>query len=684
VRRPPLAALLWLAAIPLALVTTQNLQACAAPSGVVAGLGAALALALAGLHRGWRLAPLALLAACLLPSALLLTTPSVPHAHDLPIHLWGLWGTAKGLAAGAPWPRWHPELGLGQPVLRFYPPMTHWLGAPGLLLGLAPTQVAKALGFGSALAAAAAGWTVLRDRGALPAAAAVGAVAFVLAPYRLLDQNYRFALGELFGLPLALLALHLVHRVATGDGGAAIRRPRRALWLTLTALALTHPLSGLMIAAASAVLLGVTRLHRPLPGLRATGLAAALAFATAGPFLVPAAAEAPEVRIDTQLPSGPRTYSAKALRPGQAFVRERWNGRRLSYTRAQEAERRDQGLSLEEVPFYAGAGLAAAVVLALLGRRRHERALAVAATACWAATLHGPAWAMGHSSLVHPLQFSWRWLGPASLLGALLLGVLFDRWLRACDARTGAALVAAAGALLVLDGAPGYGAGDLIPASPDDALVHFARGEAPPSGCPADARSRRLVAVPHPPPDAPERVAGLLLPPNDFAAPVALVHRAYPEFLSRALARPLVRDATRGDDAALRTLGVRRFFEPLRRDPKTVDPAPLATLEGAPVDRQRPRPGRIDLVVDGPGRLVVREQHLPGWQVRIDGWAPAEAEDGFLAATIPPGRHRVSFRLDPWRPARVGGWVLGLLGLLGGGLWTRRHPAAPRQPAPPA
>jgi hypothetical protein len=91
-------------------MTTRGLQACAPPTLVVVVLAsvAALGLAATRLLEGRRRAValgIGLIAASLLPLALTITTPAVPDGHDLPLHLWGLWGTARGTADGSPWPR---------------------------------------------------------------------------------------------------------------------------------------------------------------------------------------------------------------------------------------------------------------------------------------------------------------------------------------------------------------------------------------------------------------------------------------------------------------------------------------------------------------------------------------------------------------------------------------------------
>ncbi len=711
---------LWLLGLPVALATTRGLQACPAPATLVVGLAAAAAACLGASRllegRRWAIPLLVagLLAGSLLPVALTITTPAIANGHDLALHLWGLWGTAREMADGSPWPRWHPELGLGQPLLGFYPPATHWLGGPLLLTGLAPTQAAKVLGWLSGALAAGGGWVVLRDRGAGRTAAGITALALIVAPYRLLDLNYRYALGELFGLALVLPMVHLTWRVVGGHPGRLIRRPKAALWLVLSAMALTHPISGLMAAWATLPALALDAWRprdrtRRLPGLTAALLVGGLAFATAGAFLVPGAADSGATRVGGQVPDTMVSYRSKALHPVQTLVRERWNGRRLSFTLEQERRRKAEGKPIDEVPFYLGWGLALAILLALVpGRRGPEgRAppaapgLALGALLAWASTFPIAATVMGHVDIFLPLQFPWRFLGPASVLGAGCLGLVFDRWLRAEGRRAGAALTVAAVVLLAWDGVPGYGAGDLLGVRLDTPMYHLVRRSEPHPACRSEAAGWRRMAVPAEPPslppppppgdwrappggDLPERVWGLFLPPNELDVEVALAWRAFPEGWSRPLHRSLVKPARQRDRQALRGLGVARRYQAVSEEPGRVTPAPRVRLDtggeehalAARVKRLRPAHVVLHLPEGHPGgRLTFVEQRMPGWQTRIDGgpWTPAAGHRGLLVADLDPGARRLEFRRDPLRADRVAGTLLSLLGLLAGLVLLRRE-----------
>ena len=717
---------LWFLGLPVALATTRGLQACSAPVTLVIAMAgvAAAGLGLARLLEGRRAAArlaliVGLMAASLLPLALSITTDAISNGHDLPLHLWGLRGTAREMAAGNPWPRWHPDLGMGQPLLGFYPPATHWLGGPMLVSGLAPTQAAKLLGWLSGVAAAGGGWLVLRDRGAGLAASGLTAVALIVAPYRLLDLNYRFALGELFGLALVLPLVHFAWRVISDEPGRLVRRPRAALWLALTAMALCHPISGLMAAWATLPILGSAAFARrraggdPLPGLLPALGIVALAFATAGAFLVPAAADHDATRVGAQIPDTMAGYRGKALHPTQALVRERWNGRRLSYTLAQERARRAEGKSVEEVPFYLGWGLFLAILLALIpsrtpGGRGPPAApgLALGALLAWASTFPFAAWVMGRLDVFMPLQFPWRFLGPATALGAGCLGLVFDRWLRGTDRRTGAALAAAAVLVLAWDGLPGYGAGDLLDVRLDTPMFHLVRSEQPHPACRADARGWRRRAVEAEPPalpttdgggwqgepsgDLPPRVWGLLLPPNDLDVPVALAWRAFPEGWSQSIHRSRVGPARRGDRAAARRMGVSRRYRADRAEPEIMEAGARVLLRhagaevplAARVERRRAAWVVLRLPDDHPGGLVLlNEQWMPGWQARVDGggWQPAGAEAGVLAFEVAEAATRLEFRRDPLRGDRVVGGLLSLIGLLAG-LWLARREGGAHRP----
>jgi hypothetical protein len=76
-------------------------------------------------------------------------------------------------------------------------------------------------------------------------------------------------------------------------------------------------------------------------------------------------------------------------------------------------------------------------------------------------------------------------------------------------------------------------------------------------------------------------------------------------------------------------------------------------------------PNRIQIRVDGPGRLVLSEVAYPGWQARVDGDPVAvETYAGVLRSVeLAPGEHEVVFSFMP--SSLYGGIAIGALALLG-------------------
>lgn len=135
------------------------------------------------------------------------------------------------------------------------------------------------------------------------------------------------------------------------------------------------------------------------------------------------------------------------------------------------------------------------------------------------------------------------------------------------------------------------------------------------------------------------------------------------------------------DEAVLRALGtwraagldVRRHVV-ARADEAAAIALPALSRPGR-AEMRRVTPGRIDVRADGPGLLVVAESWDAGWTVTLDGEpAPVHrVNHSQLAAVVPAGVHRASFRYAP--PGLGPGLVLcGLaaLGALGAGVKEAR------------
>jgi hypothetical protein len=84
-------------------------------------------------------------------------------------------------------------------------------------------------------------------------------------------------------------------------------------------------------------------------------------------------------------------------------------------------------------------------------------------------------------------------------------------------------------------------------------------------------------------------------------------------------------------------------------------------------------PNRIQVLVRGPGLLVLSEVAYPGWQARLDGQeVEIQVVEGLLrAVSLPPGTHEVEFAFQPW--SVFGGAALTLISFVGlAALWWRR------------
>lgn len=160
--------------------------------------------------------PAHVIAICAL--AVVLTLPGFvppPMTHD---SFWIDWVWADQFTAeltrGNLYPRWLPQShgGLGSPVFYFYPPLGFYVSG---LFGLAslPTYASIIAAFGTALAASGlAMLAFLKDKARNPL---LGAMAYMVAPYHILDFYARGALGEFVAialLPLIALGLQRAER----------------------------------------------------------------------------------------------------------------------------------------------------------------------------------------------------------------------------------------------------------------------------------------------------------------------------------------------------------------------------------------------------------------------------------------------------------------------------------------
>jgi hypothetical protein len=185
-----------------------------------------------------------LAAVLLLAPSLLLGTMA---SHSSPQNLMWAQQFAEQFRAGVLYPRWLPDSfdGLGAPVFYFYPPLAFWLDALLSVVTFDAMPVSYRLSvvwalllWGSGLAMYA--W--LRGEALDRAMSLLGALAYMAAPYHLLDHYVRGALAEFAAytvLPLIMLAI-----------GQIPRRPAAVALLAASyaALLLSHLPSALLIS----------------------------------------------------------------------------------------------------------------------------------------------------------------------------------------------------------------------------------------------------------------------------------------------------------------------------------------------------------------------------------------------------------------------------------------------------
>lgn len=600
-----------------------------------------------------------------LPVADHLTRPGLPFTHDLAVHAWAIHGVAGAMLGGAWWPLWLDKVGLGQPVLLYYAPATYLIGGLLVAAGVSlPTAVSLLTWASGALGALTTRY-VLEDRGHGPMLSSLVAACFVLAPYRLLCGDYRFALGELYGLALLLPLLHLVQLTASGRTGAHTTRPGSGLVGVAVGLVLCHGLTALIAAIASAVLVAASL--RSGSTLIAAGrrLAppTALAALLAAPVALPALLEQDEVAIATVVPATAEAYAAHAISPTRAFAHAPWDGFRTDDPDPEHGRR---------MPMELGWLLPLGVVVAAARGEAKARPWIVLAGAAWLVTLGWPSLLLGELPLFRPLQFPWRLLGLATVAALPALATALQPWARS------RAMLGLIGALALLDGWSSLGAHTWVRWADADGVQHFEAESS--DATDALVLVGRPVDLPEPVPqaagwrgaargDLPPRVVGLTLPPREAHTPVANAWRAAPEYFSPALT-PLARELQERTPAALAEADVAW----LAGDP----PLPVATEGRLVLDRSgqrdpvaatlhRPHPGfaRWALPQGVPaGRLVWKEMAYPGWQVSVDHgpWQPVRAA-GLLSVDIPEGCFEVCFRFTRATSVRRVADALGLMGL---------------------
>ncbi len=166
------------------------------------------------LVRWWALTLAVVAAALLAPSLLEGTLIS----HSSPQNLTWAAQFADQFRAGMLYPRWLPASfeGLGSPTFYFYPPIGFWVDALLSVATFDALSVSYRLSFSSLILLWASGVAMhawLKGEAVSPRVALYGALAYVAAPYHLLDHYYRGAYAEFAAyvvLPLVVLSVRQI------------------------------------------------------------------------------------------------------------------------------------------------------------------------------------------------------------------------------------------------------------------------------------------------------------------------------------------------------------------------------------------------------------------------------------------------------------------------------------------
>jgi hypothetical protein len=227
---------------------------------------------------------LGLAAIVLLAPSLLLGTLA---SHSSPQNL--AWATqfAEQFRAGVLYPRWMPDSfdGLGSPAFYFYPPLPFWIDATVSVVTLNLLPVSYRLAVTATLILWVSGLAMHAWLSYLTPnrrAALLGALAYMAAPYHMVDQYMRGAFAEFTAyaiLPLVVLAIGLV---ADRRRGSTV-----GLAVAYAALLLSHLPTAMLVTVTVLPFYILYRERRP-DALVRSAIGAALGIALAAIYLAPA------------------------------------------------------------------------------------------------------------------------------------------------------------------------------------------------------------------------------------------------------------------------------------------------------------------------------------------------------------------------------------------------------------
>ncbi len=594
-----------------------------------------------------------------------------PIGHDTPHHLWGIWAVFKALRQGDLYPQWLHHLGMGMPLLRFYPPGSFLLIYPLALLPLPVAVTLKgAFLFYACMASCTMYYTTVRwtqDR----RAALVAALAYVWAPYALLDSHYRIALAESAALIWFPLVFGAVERLAHESG----RRIVLCAAVSFALLLITHPISAVIACSGAAVWLTVAwwplscgfgvwlaKLSRLLAALAIGLLLSAF-------YLLPLLSEARYTSLARGVArqEGQPLYAEYGLVPADLLSPRRWSEVQFAHSTAQ---RQQDGA--EEMPHYVGLVLLALIPLAAgwLHRRSSpdgystgrdlRRSLVVVTLMGILLPLRPWDRIFAHVPFIAALQYPWRFLSLATFGLAACAGFATRELLNASarfsdTARWPRLIPGGVAALLLWDAFPYSGAVDWSP--PYEGVAFMVPQD---DTCGARFGCWETHPIEG---DLPLRAAGLLLlPPADYEHDLSRVGFVYPELYSPALWTAFYEPHFGPQrDEVLRHAGVGLVIAGQPPSAQVLKADPYAELLS---DGHDPialgfnrKAGRISLALSGEGgRVVVREQWFPGWMVRTaDGLTEATpTAAGFLQASARAGQTSMTFEFLPRWPEATG------------------------------
>ncbi len=376
-----------------------------------------------------------------LPAASPLIQPTLTASADGLLHLYRVVALEQAIRQGALFPRWLPDLafGYGFPLFVFYAPLAYYLTAALSAIGLGPV-LAQNASLGLALFVAGTGvYFLVRDRFG-PKAGLLAGVAYVYAPFQLTNALFRGGLPAAWALALYPLAFWALSRLIKTGWWRWLPVATLALglaWLTHNTLTLLFAPLLVGYVAWDLIFFGPGRARR----LWLAGLAWLSSLGLAAFFLVPALVEQQFAQVQRVItsPDFDFRYHFVTL-PDLLTLPPPAN----------------TGLLNPELPHTLGLAqlglIAAGLLLRLIvGSQSHrfpastapahrfdaaQRALvsfaivALLTAVVMMLPLSRPLWEA--LPIIEFVQFPHRWLGPAALMLAVLIGTIVaalpERW----------------------------------------------------------------------------------------------------------------------------------------------------------------------------------------------------------------------------------------------------------------